>query len=388
MKNSKTLNEIGKSFYRSEGSIMYQPNGNIRLQLCYRDDSGKLRRKAFVSPTLTECYKRANRYAADCKGIVATEDTTIPEILRAKSEADLSMNYIKKQTHEGNLTAARSIERHMIGQLSICKITKEIIYDYMEYLSDYSDGTIDKLYRDVTNAFEIAKLDGVISKNPMKAYDMRKPKSNKSAKKVISMTEDEQRRFVEELKHRKVPYGSMDYSNQFFIQLYSGLRMGEVNALTPDDIDFTHHVIHVRNTVIQIKGSSELGESTKTYAGSRDVPISAALEPILVKAIRQAKENPYNLIFFDHKREKIISTSQASAVFNTYCRRCGINISGSHTLRHTFATRCIESGVPAVVLKKWLGHTDIHVTLDTYADVFDRMNNGAIDKLDRYMEKL
>ena len=161
-----------------------------------------------------------------------------------------------------------------------------------------------------------------------------------------------------------------------------------MNALTPDDIDFTHHVIHVRNTVIQIKGSSELGESTKTYAGSRDVPISAALEPILVKAIRQAKENPYNLIFFDHKREKIISTSQASAVFNTYCRRCGINISGSHTLRHTFATRCIESGVPAVVLKKWLGHTDIHVTLDTYADVFDRMNNGAIDKLDRYMEKL
>ena len=59
-----------------------------------------------------------------------------------------------------------------------------------------------------------------------------------------------------------------------------------------------------------------------------------------------------------------------------------------HTLRHSFATRCIESGIPAVVLKTWLGHTDIHMTLDTYTDVFDSMDKDAIDKLDEHLEML
>lgn len=100
------------------------------------------------------------------------------------------------------------------------------------------------------------------------------------------------------------------------------------------------------------------------------------------------KPNPYNLIFYDFKNERPFSTNGASSYFSRVCGRCGIEPRGSHALRHTFATRCIESGVPAVVLKKWLGHTDIHVTLDTYADVFDRMNTDAVDKLDIHLDEL
>ena len=57
-------------------------------------------------------------------------------------------------------------------------------------------------------------------------------------------------------------------------------------------------------------------------------------------------------------------------------------------MRHTFATRCIESGVPAVVLKEWLGHTDIHITLDTYADVFTGLQNDSINKYETYLDNL
>ena len=62
-----------------------------------------------------------------------------------------------------------------------------------------------------------------------------------------------------------------------------------------------------------------------------------------------------------------------------------IEYNGQHSLRHTFATRCIEAGVPALVLKKWMGHTNIHITLDTYSDVFDKMDFESTDKLDRLM---
>lgn len=63
-------------------------------------------------------------------------------------------------------------------------------------------------------------------------------------------------------------------------------------------------------------------------------------------------------------------------------------MTGQHALRHTFATRCIEADIPAIVLKKWLGHTNIHITLDTYADVFDRMHLGAINKLDELLDQM
>ena len=44
----------------------------------------------------------------------------------------------------------------------------------------------------------------------------------------------------------------------------------------------------------------------------------------------------------------------------------------------------LTAGIPAVVLKEWMGHTNIHITLDTYADVFNRMNNEAIKMFEKY----
>ena len=83
-----------------------------------------------------------------------------------------------------------------------------------------------------------------------------------------------------------------------------------------------------------------------------------------------------------------IETTQVNSFFGRITEKAGVPVTGQHALRHTFATRCIEAGVPAVVLKKWLGHTDIHITLDTYADVFARMDFSATDKFDDLMENM
>ena len=56
-----------------------------------------------------------------------------------------------------------------------------------------------------------------------------------------------------------------------------------------------------------------------------------------------------------------------------------------HSLRHTYATRCIESGMPANVLQRLLGHSDISITLDTYCSVFDKYRNEHLAEADKYM---
>ncbi len=59
-----------------------------------------------------------------------------------------------------------------------------------------------------------------------------------------------------------------------------------------------------------------------------------------------------------------------------------------HMLRHTFATRCIESGMPVKVLSKILGHSDIEITLNTYCDVFDSYENDALKQAEDYFKRM
>lgn len=91
---------------------------------------------------------------------------------------------------------------------------------------------------------------------------------------------------------------------------------------------------------------------------------------------------------FSSQEERVITTTQVNSYYKRVCSSVGIESSGQHALRHTFATRCIEAGIPAVVLKTWLGHKDIHMTLDTYTDVFQAMDNDAISKYDEHLNSM
>lgn len=223
----------------------------------------------------------------------------------------------------------------------------------------------------------------------MASSDMKCPKSSKTNKKVSALTKEEQKRFVEYLENYKAPQNRNEYKFQLLISLYSGMRMGEINALKPENIDLKNNIIKVRSTVSRnANDKSFIKNGTKTYAGIRDIPIMDSLRTVLVAALEQYSENQYGLLFYDDKNDKIITTSQVNCFFQRVCEKCCIDYRGQHALRHTFATRCIEANVPAVVLKTWLGHTDIHITLDTYADVFNSMHNDSISKLGDYINKL
>ena len=66
----------------------------------------------------------------------------------------------------------------------------------------------------------------------------------------------------------------------------------------------------------------------------------------------------------------------------------GITGISTHSLRHSYGTRCVESGMAPVVVQRLMGHTDITVTLNTYTSVFDKFKEAEIDKVNRsYMNE-
>ena len=371
----------------THGSMRRREENKYEYRFSYLDEYDRNKRKSFYGADPDDLLEKADEFVFDIsrKKVGIDKQDTIYEIVKYRYDADLEKNYVGEQGYCRNMGTLNIIKKSAIGHIPIVDLRHQHIDLFLRGITHYSNSTISKLYQQIRMAFEIAFERGVIKHNIMTSRDLRCPKSDKPIKKVRGFTEEEQKIFEEGLINTKVPRGRNNYKMQLMIELYSGMRMGEINALKPENIDFENKMIKVRHTVSRGIGyRSFIKEGTKTYAGVRNIPMNATLEAVLREAVKAKKKNKENLIFFDYNKNRIIETTQVNCYFRRICEKLKLEYNGQHALRHTFATRCIEAGVPAVVLKGWLGHTDIHITLDTYADVFSKMNFEAAAKLDEH----
>lgn len=355
------------------------------------DENDERHKKYFSGKDEAECLEKAAAYVEKIRRIVGniTPDSTIPEILREKLSRDFKKNYINEPGYAASLGTIRSIETGLLGMIPIREIDEEQMDLYLQSLTSYSNHMIQRIYQMLRMAFEIAKERHIIKKNIMTNWDLRCPKSEKRDRKIRGLREDEQQKLVHYLQNYEPPYGRTNHCLQLLLELYTGMRMGEINALTPEDIDFKRNVISVHRTVSTgLKGRVFIKETPKTETGIREVPISDYAYPVIKEALRNMRENPLNLIFSKRFGDPIIRTGDVTGFYKRCCENIGIEYNGQHALRHTFATRCIEAGVPPIVLKTWLGHKNIHITLDTYADVFERLNHDAINLFSGYLNRL
>jgi integrase len=152
------------------------------------------------------------------------------------------------------------------------------------------------------------------------------------------------------------------------LSLYAGLRIGEICALEWEDLDFENRLIHVRKTVSRISGSGKNMERStlvitrpKTAASFRDIPICSWLIPTLQQLYAMRCSS-----FVASSHDAFVSPRTFDYRYHKLLRAAGVQSINYHALRHTFATRCIESGMDVKTLSELLGHTDASVTLNTY----------------------
>ena len=147
--------------------------------------------------------------------------------------------------------------------------------------------------------------------------------------------------------------------------LYTGLRIGELLALTWSDIDFGKGLLFVSKTCHDGNDGQNhirITDSPKTVNSRRVIPLPKQILPLL-KAVK--KRSQCEFIVADGDKPVFVRSYQRT--FELLLKKLQIPHKGFHSLRHTFATRAIECGVDVKTLAELLGHKNATITLNRYA---------------------
>ena len=169
-----------------------------------------------------------------------------------------------------------------------------------------------------------------------------------------------------------------------------GLRIGEALALKIEDFDLDNNILHVKRTLKRDEnGRYFVGDTTKTPAGVRDIPIPKMIKPFIEEQIKFAKENKHklNLLFLNRNNNIVTPQNTNSALERIVWHLLKEDDISTHSLRHTFGTRCIEAGMSPVVVQRLMGHESIQITLNKYVDVLNKFKNDELKKMNKFYNK-
>ena len=157
------------------------------------------------------------------------------------------------------------------------------------------------------------------------------------------------------------------------LQMQLGLRIGEVCGLQWGDFDLSAGVLTIRRTVSRIycrDGHTKvLIQTPKTRSSGREIPIPQELFTLLQRLHGGASEETW---FLSGNAEKPVEPRCYRKSMQLYLRQAAVRKVHPHTLRHTFATTCLQAGCDIKTLSELLGHADPNITLRRY--VHSNMN--------------
>lgn len=319
----------------------------------YKETKQKLMSAQGISKSTADSMDSTDELPADCFEAVALDwlSCNQPQIKPS--------SYVKYR----NL-----IRLHLIpsfGSVCITDITREDVNQFCrelllgdnerKALSPKSVAGIISVMKNIFEYAEQVKKYNIINLNGISV--------KQTQKRLRILSVNEQQRLCEYL------FEHFDLCNfGILLSLYTGLRIGEICALKWEDVLFDEHVIYIHQTMqrLQIPNSNtsktEVNiSSPKSECSMRKIPIPDKLYDFMVQ-YRQSGRT----YFLTGSADKYVEPRTMQNRFKKALRACEIEDANFHTLRHTFATRCVELGFDLKSLSEILGHANVNITLNRY----------------------
>lgn len=384
-----------------EGSIYKDKKGRWRGQVNLPSADGKVRRKYFYGQTRKEVADKvaelmsqikSNTYVEPCK---VTLYEWLCEWLEIYCKPELRMTtyvnyelYIHKHIKD-------SIGRYRLSELTTAKFQQYYNEKAKNGRLDGKGGMNPKSLRNMHNMLHKA-LDQAVNmdmmlKNPT-TYAVL-PKYPK--KEMRFFTVEEQKQLQEAIKGDKLEM-------PILIALYTGVRQGELLGLKwkyvhldlkgESYIRIVETINRVKNTDPSIPTKTVLVVNRpKTTHSMRTIPLLPNIARRLAEykaeqeCIRKEKGFPYNDYVFTATNGMVLDPRDFQRDYKLLLKRNGIREINVHGLRHTFATRALESGMSPKTLSKILGHSSVGFTLDTYAHVTDELKAEEMAGMNEFL---
>lgn len=283
--------------------------------------------------------------------------------------------YVKKSTYAAYQLLIQNHIKPYFGDLY--EVNEEKV---QQFVFDKLDaGLSEKTIRDIIIVLKMILKFGI--KNGYLEYaqiDAKFP-SKQEKKDLDVLSKADQKKFMEHLRN------NFTFKNLgIFICLSTGMRIGEICGLRWCDVDTVEGVIKVRHTLQRIyiiegetRHTELLLDTPKTANSVRDIPMSSELLKMLKSLNKVVNEN-YYVISNDIKP---IEPRTYRNYYKKLCKQLDIPELKFHGLRHSFATRCIESKADYKTVSVLLGHSNISTTLNLYVHPNKEQKKKTIDKM-------
>ena len=286
--------------------------------------------------------------------------------------------YVKERTYDKYV---KQVDLHItpfLGDYVMENLSSTVLQDWSVKLQDsgLSPNTVNSIISRLKDSLKKAVISGVILKEF--SGNIIRPKSRE--KQVDCFNKAEQKKIEQYILTKQKPklYG-------FLLCLYTGLRIGELLALTWKDVDLNNGRIIVNKSCHDswVNGNYvKVIDTTKTESSERIIPLPKQILPIL-KDLKKKSNRDY---IIDAKSEHGAQVRSYQKTFERLLNKLNIPHKGFHSLRHTFATRALECGMDIKTLSEILGHKNANITLKRYAHSLYEHKADMMNRIGRILQ--
>jgi len=279
-------------------------------------------------------------------------------------------DYVKESTYSAYLNIIRNHLEPDFGNFYLSDLNHNLLQDYIitklkKGKIGTEEGLSEKTVKDIMVVLK-STLKYAMNQElmPLINLEFNYPKTQ-IKKKLYIFTKSQQKKITDYLIE------NLDSKNiGILLSLYTGMRIGELCALKWSDIDLRNNTVHVNKTLQRIYTKNKNGKteakiitsSPKTLSSNRDIPLNKEL----VDLIKPFKTNSKHYVLTGSL--ECTEPRRYRKYFYTVLKKLDLKLNTItfHSLRHTFASNCINLGVDYKTVSELLGHSDINITLNLY----------------------